>query len=208
LKDYLHFYLGQEAEGFWDAGNGIVESEGIGQLIGIDVEEKDTDRGPVCIYLPIRKHSSNRARRYFKFTEVAPILRPLSDINQEEVWEVAFLVLPGNIVRKREKYSIARMGHPEKHWMKKVHKSILCAQFEELIFDEWYLSFLLQFDSEDGSVTFLNYSDDGAELKESLCENEHELTRYLLSRGFDIFGLIESKLAIDKTQQQHKEGGV
>lgn len=30
--------------------------------------------------------------------------------------------------------------------------------------------------------------------------NPHEVTRYLLSKGFDIFGLIESGLAVDKTK--------
>jgi hypothetical protein len=142
LKDYLHYYLGQEAEGFWteEDGSGRI-SEGIGPIVRIASETLPGREGPVVIRLPIRKNSPNETDRYFDFNQVMPLLRPLTEIPETE-GEALFGV--------------------DRYW------DIVCGEGD--------------------------------------CERfTAEEFKYLLSSGFDVFGLIEEGVAIDKTKQH--QGG-
>ncbi len=127
IKDYLHLYL----------------QSGIGCFIFPDDSitdgflEKHKTRYPNGEYAP--KLHIGTYERFLK-DGYKPILRPLSDMTEEEMEQI---------------------------WHADEPKSIL------------------QMEYKDGRVR-----------KVALCS---ERTKFLLSKGFDIFGLIEAGLAIDKT---------
>lgn len=114
IKDYLHLYLGQQCRCFNHADSeGWIET--ISCSIIIDYEDEDSE-----------------------IEGIVPILRPLSDMTEEEMKSVGHM--PHVPLHKDDlKYAIIRNSWPP------------------------------------------------------------EQTRYLLSRGFDLFNLIESGLAIKKS---------
>jgi hypothetical protein len=124
IKDYLHFYLGCMCE-----GSPIKAKSFHAQLQQIDVNG-------YCILADMS------LTRHLSSAFVKPILRPFTDITDEEIDEVW-------------------NGHEPKHVLK------------------------------------MEYSDGRNVRQVALCS---ERTRYFLSRGFDLFGLIEAGLALDKTK--------
>jgi len=83
LQDYIHFYIGQEAEVFWTF-QGRVESEGIGIIIGIKTLIDLTQEHPITVRKKIGAHSTDTAEYNYAYEDVKPLLRPLSDMTEEE----------------------------------------------------------------------------------------------------------------------------
>jgi hypothetical protein len=134
IEDYLHLYLGCECE------FKTVETQKLfsRKLIGIDVDylfQPAYDRNPVYEY-------------------IKPILRPLSDMTEEEAVKV----------------SIAYWGTEKP----RLHEYA-------------------------GKQLVRNFNNDVYKHHWEYPEKLPEIIRILLSQGFDLFGLIESGLAIDST---------
>lgn len=54
LQNYLHFYIGQQAEGFWNNDDGSKESEGIGSILKVSAENiRSYGPAPVVLLLPV-----------------------------------------------------------------------------------------------------------------------------------------------------------
>lgn len=122
LKDYLHLYLGCEC---------ILDNKETGKLIGFDSRLHDSDVEMVCFTIWIDKENDWSVYNDDKnFERIKPILRPLSDMTEEEKQNI-----------EGTDWSLL----PDSGW-------------------------------EYTAETFL----------------------FLLSKGFDLFGLIEAGLAIDK----------
>lgn len=142
LKDYLHLYLGCEME---------VKHKQIAILSGVSYDE----RGKYFIHLNDKENGY-----YILFIQEAkPILRPLSDMSEEEkilvyLWE----------------YPNYKSG--------------------ELIKNDSDEDFFVV-KNENGMKVYINQHHFSA-----------ETTRKLLKAGFDLFGLIESGIALDKTKLQ------
>lgn len=125
ITDYLHLYLGCEVEYGYEGRRSIGDLHGLDPKFGWKV----FTRRPIPDYHTVR-------------TELIKlILRPLSDMTDQEMDEVWY-------------------GHEPKN------------------------------------VLVMDYKNSGITRKVALCS---ERTRYLLSKGFDLFGLIAAGLAIDKT---------
>lgn len=140
IKDYLHLYLGCEVQ---------VEIYGqmrIVKFVGINDD-----------YYFLHNSDDSDGIRYFKQKyPIKPILRPLSDIKEEEAKELGILLYTGVIVGEPYK--------TDKFWI---------VPYGLTLTDYWEI---------DGKVF-----------------NQHQ-TIYLLSKHFDLFGLIEAGLAFDKTK--------
>lgn len=135
IKDYLHYYLGCEVEC----------PHGKGMLISVSNYDHITVTGD--------------GDKYYKPKEVKPILRPLSDMTEEEGREYA------------------------QHYGIKGHHPVTITE-------------------ENGYVKVsIGYKDHMASLFPlSPHGQKPESLHYLLSKHFDLFGLIESNLAIDKSK--------
>jgi hypothetical protein len=128
IADYLHLYLG--CEFIWEDEDDPMILKGVFGDVAYSTEADESGEGMYAI------------------EEIKPILRPLSDMTEEEM----------------------------------NHLGSLTTMTLYDCFDEFYYDFLDQREDRPWETTF-------------------EITRYLLTRGFDLFGLIESGLALDKTQQ-------
>lgn len=163
IGPYLKYYIGQQAQCF----NGL-EHERTGQIVEVSINS-GTDN-PVEVKCPSVKYPG-KAFSYLKYDwfEVKPILRPLSDMTEEEAVEVA------------------KLSEWEPHFRDvKVERT----QYGDLV---------VRWDGclEGGEV----FNATGAEF---YCQEQFH---YLLSRGFDLFNLIESGLAIDSTKQNSTTNG-
>lgn len=138
LKDVLHLYIGCESK----VTGGEFYDDGLGKIVVIDHEEhlitvSDRtiyDRTKYCVEADI--------------SDITPILRPLSDMTEDEVNYVYLFI----------------------------HNQKLTYKWQNAIMH-------LSDGIRNGGIGFTP-----------------ELTIYLLSRSFDLFGLIESGQAIDKTK--------
>lgn len=135
IKDYLHLYLGCEIE------FGYKEKKYRGWLRGkSDKTGWECERRSPSIFAPLL---------YVKAELIKPILRPLSDMTEEEYNEKESFV---------HKFSGKDIG-------------------------------------ADGKGVYSNpYM-----VRSFFCKLEAEKVNYLLSKQFDLFGLIEAGIAIDKT---------
>jgi hypothetical protein len=127
IKDYIHLYIGCECLYDWLYYN---ETDLFGKVTSKIIEDVRTP------------HLSGAA------TNVRPLLRPLSDMTDEEAVNVGIL--------------------PKRHW----HEDTPQEQIDWLC-NNW-------------NMEIYSPSD----------------LRYLLSEGFDLFGLIDAGLALDKTTYQ------
>lgn len=198
LQDYIHFYLGQEAEGFWTEEDGSnPQSEGIGKIVKVATKET-CPPWPVVLFLSIRRHNDSRYERHFDFNQVKPLLRPLSDMTDEEagwVWSYSF-----------ESGLTTQLGT---FFDFDIHKVKDGNEVVSLI--------IKRTDRPDHAV---NISLDGTSIvyhdgdinKPPIfcwrCVHGAIQFRFLLSCGFDLFGLIPAGLALDKTKRlsESKEG--
>lgn len=154
LKDYLHLYLGCEVE--LNNGGSKVYNRKLVAVGGVDDE----------LYCKLRLGKAGKGQLvhgiFLKEGRVKPLLRPLSDMTEEEMRGWALIAAP------RENMTDDYIKKSHEDFLKQVSKKGLDAF--EVNSGEFHLAF--------------------------------ELTHYLLSLHFDLFGLIESGLAIDKTKLQ------
>lgn len=146
IKDYLHLYLGRELFGTYLDASG---SRGI--LTGV------TNGGHECEIQFFLEDGINveEEPEWNEAHEVKLILRPLSDMTEEEGIECAttfFHDCEGKDVKVEDNYGT-----------KKIIWRTASIHFPDVYYTP-------------------------------------DITRYLLSKGFDLFGLIDAGLAIDKTK--------
>lgn len=116
-------------------------------------------------------------------TEFMPVLRPLSSMTEEEAAQV------GKIVFGKHD-SVKWRSRPERNDKGDVKYFTVYRKYYELF---------LTIDVPSGEIECYreNRESPGLDDKE-IYNNQHKVTAYLLSKSFDLFGLIEAGLAIDK----------
>jgi hypothetical protein len=126
------------------------------------------------------------------------LLRPLSDMTGEEAIEVAKTALD---IRFNDKYRFGFVGMNDgKDGRANIHSSIFIVEIEKhipLAGLGWMKMYQIQIDTEDGEIAPVVFSEQGKESRYDVPANQHENTRYLLSRGFDLFSLLPDGLALD-----------
>ena len=170
LKDYLHFYLGCEV--MLQSGKKYT------------LEPSNIPNNWKSLSNPI----SGKL-----------LLRPLSDLTEEEENEICKLCLG------TDDFIITYRGMGYNEDGHEIHESIKCIKIE--IFCEhpkinnWIPYALIQIDNVDNDFPIIlsRFEELGKELSDDLFDNSFELTRYLLSKHFDLFRLIEAGLSIDST---------
>lgn len=110
---------------------------------------------------------------------IKPILRPLSDMTEEEILEVAKITncLP---IRWQENYKVVKPENPNEGI------EIRCGSYSVRV-------------TFKGCIYFHDYTKPNAAI---YLPKTPDIIRCLLSKHFDLFGLIESGLAVDKTKLQ------
>jgi hypothetical protein len=159
IKDYLHLYLGCEVACYSDHLRPEMEFERNATLDGI-VNDSSRNEHPVKVSFH-NEGFKYRSHYCYKFNEVKPLLRPLSDMTEEEV--IKYLRLKHNAYSGEYEIKLRDNGF---WWL-----------FKTIASDEKFKFF-----------------------GEMLDESNSDQFRWLLSKGFDLFGLIEAGLAIDKTK--------
>jgi hypothetical protein len=179
IKDYLPFYLGCE----------VVVKEGSGVLCEITKSSNCSDRIVVKFNDVVTKYydadgshvkSSASAHAYYiGYEEIKLILRPLSDMSDEECSDIY------TISRDRILHDYSQ---DDFHVIKN-NNGFLIHRLDWL--NE---PLMLGFNGQIYSVV-----EDGNKKHIEPVRNQHEITKYLLSKQFDLFNLIPEGLAIDKT---------
>lgn len=180
LKDYLHLYLGCDVKvDEWAYKSKLTEI----LKDGVIVEDA----------FKTKIHNGN-----FKL-----ILRPLSDMTTEEANWVATLCLGDS------DFIITTIGMGYCEYGHAIHESVRCYKIETFCehpgVKNWLPSALLQIDLEENDIIIGRFEDAGKILKDDIIEKPFELTRFLLSKHFDIFRLCDVGLAIDATTLLNKE---
>lgn len=184
LSDYLHLYLGCEVRIFPLDGDEYLDTiEAI--VVGESVNFKKSG-----------DYYFDDANEFL----ISLVLRPLSSMTEEEENEVA------KICFGSEDFIITSRGMGYNCDGNEIHESVRCIKIETFCehpkINNWLPAALLQIDMEDDFCPIIlgRFSDQGKVLKDDMIESPFELTRYLLSKHFDLFDLISSGLAIDKTK--------
>lgn len=165
IRDYLHLYLGCEVEWGFDGR----KKKGV--LIGKDERYGWQIFDPLNVIVPYQ---------YCRTDLLKPILRPLSDMTEEEVLELCKTASPTFFGDYRfAKWEANRSPHEMCHWTVTNKNSIYCFNVSSVDGDV-YIS------DEDGDIDLVSI--DG------------NYRFWYLKKGFDIFGLIEAGLAINKTK--------
>lgn len=155
IKDYLHLYLGCEV--------GIKDG---GILYGNEKMTEINTYGYVHLY---------ERDGYWPIDQIKPILRPLSDMSEEErkeLWKYIF---------KREFNENGIIVFRKDRTTSTEPRYVMSSGLERLGIE---MNGTIWADSDLSPFK----------------HNQHEVTLWLLSKRFDLFGLIESGLAIDKTK--------
>lgn len=176
LKDYLHLYLGCEVKFQSPFFNLERKFNSLGELIRID-------KSGECL---IRSNSNVTA--LYGWQNVKLILRPLSDMTEDEMIEVILHTAPEDMEDKptAEDHSL-EMFYNDGGNMVDADVAIGCNY--SCICYEGQIAI-----RKCGSVHFF---DDNGEPTNAI--NMPKVFLYLLSKHFDLFRLIESGLAIDKS---------
>ncbi len=150
-----------------------------GDIVSFD-EIKNDNHWPIWTRNQKYCDKSGAVASGFKFKEIKPILRPLSSMTEEEIIEVAILAdcLPTGW-READHYKVAHLDHPNEG-------------IEVCVLKKYSVRI-----TKRGAVYFYNYDKPSAAI---FIPTTFEIIRYLLSKHFDLFGLIESGLAVDKTK--------
>lgn len=170
IKDYLHLYLGCEV---------IIKPADDDRRIGLFIGYADEHRLSARI-----KFRSNTPEGRVNLLFLKPILRPLSDMTDEEVLELCKVASPEIFGDYRfSKWKAERSPHEICHWTVSNKNSL-----------DWF-----NVSSADGDVDI--YGKDG-EFDPTNIDSNYRF--WYLKKGFDLFGLIESGLAINKTKLNSK----
>lgn len=114
----------------------------------------------------------------FEMKLIKPILSPLSDLKEQQAIEIATIIY----------------GQPDSvKWRVEANKYKKCF----LIYRKHY-SKRFTICLESGEIEC--YEMDGVDEPKDIYMNQHFVTKYLISKHFDIFGWIEKGLAISKTK--------
>lgn len=179
IKDYLHLYLGCEC---------VVEQDL--EMEGFETRTLTTASilGKKNQFLTLIGGSS--VQKPFAAEEIKPILRPLSDMTEEEMIGLLQSMVPQDMETKPtdEDYDLEMFRNDEGLMVDgdvAVGANITCICYVGQIAIR-----------ESGDIDM--FDEDG---KPERVINQPAGFHYLLSKHFDLFGLIESGLAIDKTKQ-------
>lgn len=177
INDYAHLYLGCECEiDCWkDAEDDMPGSEKTRKVIELDAQVLED-------------------LEWFKPT---PILRPLSDMKNTEINAIATLILG-------KETTCGKIDWTD-------DKTFCCAYWKkeeslDIRYDFIEMGMHISNIGNNFRIDHVwNYiKGNGTGCSHEPLHNSHEITLYLLRQSFDIFGLIESGLAIDKTKQLAK----
>ena len=173
----LAMYMGCEVYAETPTSYGAVHVRK-GRFVGIRPTEK---RRINPILVDVETESGGVIDMYFFPAQLKPILRPLSDMTDDELLEFAKICSGadsfriGKAVANNYKLVICIFGEG---FGKSVENLMVSERGET-----WYTSYFN--DDENGGRNVIN---------------QHQQTIWLLSRHFDIFGWISAGLALDKTK--------
>lgn len=180
IKDYLHLYIGCEVQyPDIDGSTVIAKLTGMTNGDGIETTYLETQRGEDMVgdYLAWKENGNHHSNAF----NLKLLLRPLSDMTEEEAIEIGELVIGKyDSVKFRVDKNLSTSGE-FRYW--KVHKEHR-GYGKSLTIDE------------NGEVDVYDRHDDGSH---TIYIKQHFVTKYLLSKGFDLFNLINDGLALDKT---------
>lgn len=200
IKDYLHLYLGCEVVYFHN-----IKSKGKRGLLvqyhiaidqawmkiesGYVLKEVNKEIGePRCIVYIQRddlsiSDSSHGDSQWYPVERIKPILRPLSDMTEEEAIEIGEIVIGTyDSVKFRVERKESNTGRFQYLKVHKEHRGY----GKSLTIDE------------NGEIDVYDNHDDGSH---SIYMKQHFVTKYLLSKGFDIFNLHEEKLCLYRNEK-------
>lgn len=186
IKDFLHLYLGCEVQ--------VTTSSATftGEMLGYYIDEWYEKEEKVSIQVLINRNT----RTLFTYAgeNVKPILRPLSDMTDEEALKVAMIAL------KRDNANGLRITRtPERNYVSIWYNQWLpMGDYQKAQWDECDLEICISDDFTIYNHAFYRKGNGTAVGNEPLYR-QHEIATFLLSKGFDLFQLIEVGLAIDKT---------
>lgn len=177
LKDYLHLYMTyNERILFIEKSNYYF------------VHEHSIHKGDSVLLMP---HIIAALDLHGKGVEVRLILRPLESMTNKEVNEIASIILRKDVSCGRIEWS------KERDWC--------CAYWkkEESIDTQYDFVEMGMHISNIGNNFRIDHvwnyiNGNGVGVTHEILHNHHEITKYLLSKYFDIFGLIDAGLAIEK----------
>lgn len=190
IIDYLHLYVGyEESQGARVKING---KSWTGKIIGIQFGEHNGDEDNCLIAFPFNLTPDEdwaEYRRAYKFDEFKLLLRPLSDMTEEDFKEFAkpesFAAHDGYW------YACNRAIDPDFEGTVIEHINDACDDDPENVL-------MLHIATKHLSCGWIQYE----EMYHSLgVKGEAAWFRFLLSKGFDLFDLIPAGLAIDKTKR-------
>jgi hypothetical protein len=171
IEDYLHLYLGCL----------VITTIGEGQLVSITHDEAIYCKVVYGVMGP--DFDDNHL-----VEDTKPILRPLSDITDNEIDELASVLL-GKETHCYSKWRSKEGDYILAEWKKEKPHAPLDEKYE-------YMTMGMSINENFVIHHKWDYHNSGGvgTTNEPL-HNHNEITRYLLSKHFDIFGLIDSGLA-------------
>lgn len=180
-SDYLHLY-GCDCP--------VMTPDGVGSVLVIYPKAVEVSLNTIAFKQEMkgRKGGGEMHYKYF-YPDVKPILRPLSDMTEGEMVDILMLQVPGDMEDKptRDDYDL-EMFYNDNSTM--VDGDVIIGAEYSCSCYIGQISFL-----DDGRAVFTD--EDGEFAREGLTPKSFH---YLLSKHFDLFGLIEAGLAIDKTK--------
>lgn len=142
----------------------------------------------VCLQL---QNGNARKEVYKKISECQLVLRPLSEITDEDAIEVARIINPDF---SNSNYKVVHIGTLEEF-----HKTIKCVVFEIFINHpdvmEWVKSDCIQIDTEAGEFDVIHgiYSEMGTDYEDGITDNVKDVIDFLRSRNYDLDNYIGNK---------------
>jgi len=201
IKDYLHLYLGCEVEvrkkdrdKKWLRGfmSEISRESNHGDWIEVNFKRIVT-----ILNQEWEERLSNFHNYFIGYDEIKPILRPLSDMTEEEAEDFALLCLNSRhapkdfITIERDEVQVELHKNDGGNLLDgdvEIYIEVSCRCMDG------YVSIM-----KDGRIGMSDESDTPSEEMKPVDSVEEKIL-YLLSKHFDLFGLIEAGLAIDKTK--------
>lgn len=170
----LALYLGCEAKCYNLEETGELTYEMTGKIISVSCDEN--------IKRPVRVIKETYREYAYAIREIKPILRPLSDMTEDEEKEFVPLCAGSQIAR------FSRDQSGASNWRQWV------VEFENGDVDHLVMN-------ESGETWFRSYFESAESRRNwSNTVNQHQQTVWLLRHRFDIFEWTKSGLAIDKTK--------
>lgn len=176
IQDYLHLYLGQRCK---------ISSE----------DDRDGWEQDLTAEVLLKQMDDD------EYKWVQPLLRPLSDIENTELEQLVQILL-----RKDDVHVVIERSDEGDFIMATYNTVYPETDFDKERYDK--LQMRLTLSNIHHSFSIQNNWDyvkgNGTGISNQQLFNCHEITRYLLSKGFDLFNLIPEGLAIDATTLKEK----